>query len=132
MKRSYNISSFLLLQITIGIYFSVKGLIEIIGFNSGVVEQAISSINKLAGKSNYWPLVIAIVFLVAGIALISGVIFSIRKRLIYFIILVLWIIFIVNGYFVNNFLKGGTLVWIREISLQLVILSGLWGITQNN
>lgn len=130
MKRNYNISSFLLLQLAIGLYFCLKGLLGIIGFNSGVVEQAVNEFNKLMGNNNYLPLIISLCFLLAGLALLSGVIFGFRHRVIFFVVLILWIVNIVVNYFINNLLQPELLVWLKNLSFELIILAGLWSITQ--
>ena len=129
MKKSYNVSSLLLIQMVIGVYFSLSGLLGIMGFNSGA-NQFFNSFNKLLGKSNYLPLIISIVFMLAGIILIFGVILNFKNKFLYLVILILWVIYIVMNNFTDNFLKPDVLMWSKDLSLNLVILAGLWGSSQ--
>lgn len=129
MKKQYNISSILLIQLSIGLYFSITGLLGIIGYNSGI-NQVARDINKFFGNNTYIPLVISLCFLLAGLVLISGIIFNIKIRVAHFIILILWIVYIVINYFTDNFLKPEVIEWTKDLSLQLIILSGLWGAFQ--
>ncbi len=129
MKKHYNISSLLLIQLTIGLYFSISGLLGIIGYNSGM-NQVARDIGKLLGNNSYIPLIISICFLLAGLILFAGVLFTIKTRFMYFIILTLWVIYIIINFFTDNFLEPEALYWLKDLSLQLIILSGLWGIFQ--
>lgn len=129
MKKQYNISSILLIQLSIGLYFSITGLLGIIGYNSGI-NQVARDINKFFGNNTYIPLIISLCFLLAGLVLISGIIFNIKIRVAHFIILILWIVYIVINYFTDNFLKPEVIEWTKDLSLQLIILSGLWGAFQ--
>ncbi|MBN2618296.1 MAG: hypothetical protein JXR64_08310 [Spirochaetales bacterium] len=123
------ISSQLLIQLTIGIYFFISGLLGIMGYNSGM-NQVFNDVNKLMGKNNYLPLIISIVFLVAGLFLLLASIIRINNRFIYFAIFALWIVYIIYSYFTNNFIEPELLVWLKNLSREVIILAGLWFSTQ--
>lgn len=129
MKKNITLSGQFLIQLATGLYFGLNGLLGIIGFDSGV-NQVFNSINKMAGKNPYIPLIISIIFLLAGIGLVFGLFFSVKNRFLYFIVFVLWIIYIVMNYFTDNFMQPDLLVWLKDLSIQLIILAGLWSTTQ--
>lgn len=127
-KNSY-LSSLFMVQLAIGIYFFISGLLGIIGYNSGA-NQLLNDVNKLLGKSNYLPLIISITFLVVGLFLIVALFFTLKNRTIYFIVFVIWIVYIVYRFFTNSFMEPELLVWLRDLTRELIILSGLWAIGQ--
>lgn len=129
MKKNVYLSGQILIQLATGLYFALTGLMGIMGYDSGT-NQLFNSFNKLMGNSNYLPLIIAILFLVAGLGLVGGLFITIKNRLIYLIVFILWIIFIVMNYFTENFMKPDLLPWLKDLSLQLIILAGLWNTTQ--
>ncbi|MGL1890354.1 MAG: hypothetical protein OCD02_01955 [Spirochaetaceae bacterium] len=127
MKK--NLSSSFLIQIAIGLYFTLSGLLGLMGYNSGT-NQLIKDVNNFLGRSNnYLPLIISICFLVSGLALLAGVLLSFKKPVVFLVIFILWIVYIVMNYFMNNFLEPDLLPWLRDLSLQVIILAGLWGTT---
>lgn len=129
MKKNVYFSGQFLIQLATGLYFGLSGLLGIMGYNSGV-NQLFNDFNKMMGKNNYIPLIISILFLIAGLGLVFGLFFTINNRFVYFIVFILWIVFIVMNYFTENFLKPDLLPWLRDLSLQLIILAGLWNTTQ--
>lgn len=124
MKNKNYISSQYLIQLTIGLYFFISGLLGIIGYNSGA-NQLLNNVNKLMGKSSYLPLIISICFLISGSILVIGLFLSLKNSAIYYVVLVLWIVYTIFSLFTDNFLKPELLIWIKELTLSLVILSGL-------
>ena len=127
MKKSNLISSFLI-QLSIGGYFFISGLLGIIGHNSGG-NQLMMDIGKVFGKSNYLPLIIAICFLVSGMYLVLGLFLPIKQTFITLIVLAIWVIYIFINYFTDNFLKPDLLPWLRDVFKQLIILAGLWSVS---
>lgn len=128
MKKN-TFSAVLLIQIAIGFYFGITGLLGVMGYNSGT-NQLINDVNKLMGKTNYLPLIISILFLLVGVALIVGVVANIKNRFFYYTIFILWIVYIIITFFTNDFLKPETLVWLKNLSSELIVLAGLWATSQ--
>ena len=126
MKRNNNLSGQYLIQLTIGLYFSITGLLGVMGYNSGV-NQIFNGVNKLLGNNHYIPLIISITMMVCGLFLIGVLFFSVKNRTIYILILILWIVYTIYQYFTGNFMKPELLVWIQNLSKDLIILAGLWG-----
>ena len=125
-------SAMFLIQLFIGIFFAASAVIILSGYNSAG-NQFMRGVSRLFGKSNYWGLTIAIVQLLSGIILILGLFVSMQQKPMFiaaFAIMVLWGINIVMIFFLDSFMKPDFLNWIKDLSLQLVILAGLWGVVR--
>ena len=85
MRKNSYFSGQFLIQLATGLYFGLSGLLGIMGYDSGA-NQLFNGVNKLMGKSNYLPLIISIVLLLAGLGLVLGLFFVIKNRFIYFIV----------------------------------------------
>ncbi len=124
------ISAIWLIQLFIGIFFAASALIILTGYNSAGSEF-MRGVNKMFGKNNSWTLVVAILELLSGIVLIAGLFVSTQQRLMFMaglVIFILWSLNILTLYFFGGFLKPSFMVWVRDLSLQLVVLAGLWGV----
>ena len=123
---SERLSAMWLIQLFIGIFLLASGLLFLTG-NSEVAK----GLSKMVGKNNTWALIIAIVELISGIILLVGLFVGAQPKWMFLacaIIFILWSINILSGFFFNGFVKPNFMVWIRNLSLQLVVLSGLWGV----
>lgn len=127
-KNSY-LSGLYMVQLAIGIYFFISGLLGIMGYNSGT-NQLFNDVNKLLGKSNYLPLIISISFLVVGLFLVVSLFLTIKSSSVYLVVFIIWIVYIVYKFFTNSFMEPELLVWLKNLSRELIILSGLWAIGQ--
>lgn len=125
MKKS-KISNNFFIQLTIGLYFAVTGLLGLMGYDSGV-SGALNNLNKAVGnKPDYFPLILSICFILCGAVLIIGLVTIIRNPLIYLAVFVLWVMYIIMILFTDNFMEPDFLPWFKDLSLQLIILAGLW------
>ncbi len=132
MKGKSSISSVFLLQIFIGLFFALSGLIYLTGYNTAG-SQFMRGVGKLFGKNEIWTLVIALVQLFAGLVLLVGIFIRTNQRSLFLAsltITILWIANIILLYFTDSFLKPSLMVWLRDLSVQMIILSGLWGVTR--
>ena len=132
MRGKGSVSSVFLLQIFIGLFFALTGIIYLAGYNSGS-SQFMRGISKLFGKNEMWELIVALIQLFSGLVLLVGVFIRTNQRSLYLAslaIIILWITNIVMLYFTDSFLKPSLMVWLRDLSIQMIILSGLWGITR--
>jgi hypothetical protein len=120
MSRSSSVSSVFFIQLALGVYFAVLG-VEGIAYRTATLHLTNSQILNL---------VIAVIYLVAGVFLIISLFAPIDRNL-YFIlnliVFIVWAIYIVLSLFVNNsFLKPGILPWLGELAWRSVILASLW------
>ncbi|MDR1420570.1 MAG: hypothetical protein LBI86_09370 [Treponema sp.] len=128
MSRSRTVNPVFFIQLALGVYFAVLGIEGITSYQSRGAQ-----ILRLFGQNRVLDLVVAIVFLVAGIYLVISLLAPIDRNL-YFIlniiVFVIWIIYIVLSLFVNNFLKPNFLPWLGELAWKCVILSSVWLVGQ--
>jgi hypothetical protein len=124
MSRSNSFGPFFFLQISLGIYFAILGIVGL---------QARDHFFK---GNNILDLVIAIVLLVAGIFLIVSLFAPIGGNLtpiLYLATIIIWaIIGILIPQFINGFFKPGFLEWLSALAGNVAILSGLWVVTQKD
>ena len=124
------ISAMWLIQLFIGIFFTASALIFLTGSNSAASEIA-RGIGKMFGKNNTWGFIFAIIQLISGVLLLFNLFVTTQPKLMFFaslVIFILWAINIFSIYFINGFVQPNFMVWISSLSLQLVVLSGLWGV----
>ncbi len=129
-KNSYG--SIFLLQIFIALFFALSGLLFLTGYNTAGA-QFIRGVGKLFGKNDMWRVVVALIQLFSGLVLFVGTFIKSNPRSLFFAsitITVLWIINIVMQFFLNSFMEPTFMIWLRDLSMQMIILSGLWAITR--
>ena len=132
MKRSIN--SFFFLQISLALMFIALGILGINSFNSGGAEFMRGMSKTFGGNSDFIPILMAIIELVAGALLLVSLFAPIPEKLMSLLLLIIFIfwavnivlLFIVDGLFEPNFIQ-----WPAEISPQLVILTSLWIVYRN-
>ncbi|MCL2706152.1 MAG: hypothetical protein FWE72_08095 [Spirochaetaceae bacterium] len=123
---SERLSAMWLIQLFIGIFLIATGLLFLTG-NSEVAK----GMSKMLGKNNTWGILIAIIELISGFILLVGLFIGAQQKWMFLAcvaIFVLWSINILSVYFFNGFFKPNFMVWIRDLSLHLIVLSGLWGV----
>jgi len=114
-----------LIQLFIGIFLTASALIFLTGSHAG------SEIAKIFGKNNSMNTVIAILELISGILLIAALFIGSKPKFLFLalvVIFVLWTLNILSMYFFNGFMKPNFMVWVKNVSLYLVVLSGLFGV----
>ena len=126
---SERLSAMWLIQLFIGIFLTASALIFLSGNHAG------AEIAKIFGKDKTLNTIIAVVELIAGILLIAALFIGSKPKFLFMalvIIFVLWAINIISLYFLNGFLKPNLMVWLKNLSLYLVVLSGLYGVMMDN
>ncbi len=126
-SKSSIIEPLSLLQIALAIFFSLSGLSYLLKY-----DTAGAAISRLLGNNDTLMLIVAIVELAAGIILLAGLFAPVETKYMYltsFVILILWAVNISTSYFINNLFKPDFIPWLQGLSLQLIILAGLWGVT---
>jgi hypothetical protein len=118
MGRSGGFGSYFFLQISLGIYFGIMGI------------NGLTSYSSRGGSNDILSLTTAIILLVAGIFLAVNLFAPVGGRLaplLYIAVMIIWTIIIVTSLILNNnFLRGGVLVWLTELSWRVALLAGTW------
>ena len=129
LKMSERLSAMWLIQLFIGIFLIAAALLFLTGTTGG--SDLAKGMGKMFGNKT-WGTIVAILQLISGILLLAGLFISAQPRLMFLatlIIFILWAINILSIYFFGgHFLKPNFMAWVRDLSLQLVVLSGLWGV----
>jgi uncharacterized membrane protein YphA (DoxX/SURF4 family) len=118
-----------LLQLALAVYFGISGLTYLLNYNS-----TIAAVTRFFGNDSTVLLVSAIAQLIVGIILFAGLFARIDKKYMFIaglIIMILWGLNIAASYFADGLAKPDILTWLQGLSLQLIILAGLWAVTSN-
>lgn len=121
------------LQLFVAIFFIASAIVVLADYGSAG-DKIINGMNKLFGQSSALTTVIAIVELIVGIILFMELFIPLPSKAVFIAILailVLWGINIIMIYIVNDLLKPNFFVWLKEISLQLIVFAGLLGIIKD-
>ena len=124
--------SVFLLQIFIALFFALSGLLYLTGYNTAG-SQFIRGVGKLFGKNDLWRVIVALIQLFSGLVLFVGTFIRSNQRSLFFAsiaITVLWIVNIIMQFLLNSFMEPSLMIWLRDLSMQMIILSGLWAITR--
>lgn len=124
-----------MLQLVVSAFLITLGLAGLSEWNSNLAQFS-RSVNRLFGRTeNYLDLIMAIAELVAGGIVLIGVFSPVTSRLIFWstlIIMVLWAIQIVASRFARGFLEPDAIRWLNELSVDLIVLAGLWVINRRS
>lgn len=122
-----------LLVLAVSCFFIVTGILGIIAYDSTELGRAIGNLfgNR---DQQVMALVVAIVQVIIGVFLLLelfGLLDFKAMSLIKIIFFILWAIFLVITYFIDNFAEPTFLKWLERFSRDLIILAALWLISQN-
>jgi hypothetical protein len=125
-----NMGSLFFLQIMTGVFFIIVGLQVLLDFNS-TGGQITMGISRMFGRLDYViQITIAVLELLSGIVIIAALFVSVREsmvRLAMLIIIVIWAARMVYVYFIaREVFKPAVLTWLKDISLDGIILMALW------
>ncbi|MBI9104642.1 MAG: hypothetical protein JEY99_19665 [Spirochaetales bacterium] len=127
--------SVVFLQLALALMFITLGIAGITHYNSGGVEF-LRGLNKAFGRTNdIIPIIMAVIELVAGVLLLInlfGIIPGKTASVLLLIVFIYWGFTIVMNFFVDNLFEPDLLVWLGNISPQLVVLSALWIVFRRN
>ena len=124
-KASASISSLFFLQLCLGVFFVMLGIMGLGDYNTKFSEVA-----RFFGRDDTMRIVMSVVELVMGIILVLGLFMSVSAdltKVFTFALFGLWALYLVINFFLNDsFLEPNTVVWLFNISWHAVILVGLW------
>ena len=124
-KPAVRLDSSLLLQLSLGVFFLMMGIMGLGNYNSKISEIA-----RLFGRKDELRVVLSLVEIVSGIVLVSELFLSLRAgvaRLLAYTIFGFWIlIMLITLVLGGAFMEPSAVVWLYNLSWHSVILVGLW------
>jgi hypothetical protein len=123
-KQVSIVSALSLLQFCLGVFFIVLGVSNLTNYNSDWSE-----LKRAFGKNDGLSLAMAVVELVMGAILVFGLFLSVSAdltKLLGIVLFILWALYIVLAFFIQNFLEPNFLTWLYRLSWHGIILISLW------
>jgi hypothetical protein len=124
-KKAISLSSIFFLQLCLGVFFLMLGIVGLGHYNSKLSEVA-----RFFGRDDTMSVVMSVIELVMGGILILGLFVRISGSLakVFSIALfVLWAIYMFINFFMNkSFLEPSEVVWLYNFSWNAIILVSLW------
>jgi hypothetical protein len=124
-KAGVSISSLFFLQLCLGVFFLMLGIMGLGNYNSKLSEVA-----RFFGRDDTMRVIMSVVELVMGVVLVLGLFVSVSAdltKIFTFALFVLWAVYMVINFFLNDsFLEPNTVVWLYNFSWHAVVLVGLW------
>jgi uncharacterized membrane protein YphA (DoxX/SURF4 family) len=114
------------LQLCLGIFFLVLGITDLTNYNH---PDFLSQVGRAFGKNETLALVMAVVEIVMGAILALGLFLSASTdmtKLLGVVLFILWALYMVVAFFVQDLLKPNLLTWLYRVSWNAVILISLW------
>ena len=112
------------LQLALGVFFLVLGISDLTNYDS-----TISELRRAFGKNETLSLVTAVVEIVMGAVLVLGLFMTVSADMTKFFsiaLFLLWAVYMVVAYIVQNFLEPNFLTWLYRLSWHSIILVSLW------
>jgi hypothetical protein len=113
-----------LLQLCLGVFFLVLGISNLTHYNSGFSE-----FKRAFGNNDTLSVIMAAVEIVMGAFLALGLFVSASNdmtKLLGFVLFILWALYMVVTFVVQDFLKPSLLPWLYQVSWNAIILISLW------
>ncbi|MDC7220432.1 MAG: hypothetical protein PQJ59_10850 [Spirochaetales bacterium] len=118
-----------LLQILVALLLLTFGIDGITGYNSTGSELMRTVNSTLGGSNNVLPLIFAIIEIAVGALLIAEFFMPVATRFVFIgmiVVCVVWILSIILNFITSHFLEPNFISWLRELSIQLVLLVCFW------
>ncbi len=128
-KAAASFDAVVVVQIVLAVFLFTLGLIGIMDWNSNLGQFG-RSMNRLFGRGNDpFNIIVAIIELAAGAIMFLGVFVDVLSRVLYWstwIIVVLWIVEIIIGFFAQGAFEPNFVVWLNRLAADVIILGVLW------
>jgi hypothetical protein len=131
--RNGTTGSLVFLHITTAAYFILLGLVGIVNYNSDLNRLGRALVQAVGGRNDVLGLIISILCLVAGVALVVGLFARVDSsvgRAAGLTVFVFWALRIVYVYFRKDVFQPDLLIWLQQISPDILILAALWHISR--
>jgi hypothetical protein len=112
------------LQLFLGVFFLVLGISNLTHYNSGLSE-----FKRAFGNNDTLSVIMAVIEIVMGAFLVLGLFVSASTdmtKLLGLVLFVLWALYMVVTFIVQDFLKPSLLPWLYQVSWNAIILISLW------
>ncbi len=124
-KASFSLSSIFFLQLCLGLFFLMLGLMGMDSYNSRLSEFA-----RFLGRDDAMRKLMAVVELVMGAVLVVGLFLPVPAgiaKVFAIALFALWAIYMLLNFVLNDsFMEPSTIVWLYNVSWNGVILVSLW------
>jgi hypothetical protein len=124
-KRSSSVlDSGFFLQLCLGLFFLVLGIMGLGNYNSKLSEVA-----RFLGRDDSLRIVAAIIELVMGALLLLGPFLNVSSglaRIFSIALFALWALYILYYFVFNDLFKPDFVPWLYEVAWRLVVLTALW------
>jgi len=128
MAKKAGVDAGLILQILVAAFLITLGLVIIINYNDDLSKLG-RNLGIVGKRNDPVTLVIGIADLVAGIIIAAALFISINGKmvsLLTLIVLIIWLVQIIIKFFVNDIFEPDFLIWLNQLSVDLIILGSLW------
>jgi hypothetical protein len=134
MRGSGTKNRLFLLQLAVGLFFLLTGILGLIDYDSTLSQMGRGFGRMFGNNTQIIQLAIFIVYVISGVILVGSLFISIDAR--YFFvaclaIMIIWGIKMVVAFILNDFLKPNFIQWLLPLSHDLIILTALWSVSDN-
>jgi hypothetical protein len=112
------------LQLALGVFFLVFGVSNLTNYNTDWNE-----LRRAFGRNDTLALATAVVEIVMGALLVLGLFLTLTDdvtKILGLVLFVLWGLYMVVSFIVNDFLKPDFLTWLYRVSWNAIILISIW------
>jgi len=131
--RNSAVSGLFFLQLAVSLFLIVSGLLGIMSYNSTISGVTRALGRAFGGSGDLMNIIVSVAELVSGAILLVGLFLIVRNRTLFYatlVVFVLWAVRVVYYYMLNGFLQPDLLVWLQNVSPDLIVLASLWVIFQ--
>jgi uncharacterized membrane protein YphA (DoxX/SURF4 family) len=112
------------LQLCLGVFFLVLGISNLTNYNTDW-----NALRRAFGNNQTLAMVMAVVEIVMGALLVLGLFITLSDdltKILGFVLFVLWGLYMVVSFIVNDFIKPDLLTWLYRVAWNSVILVSIW------
>lgn len=128
MRSRWSSPAFLLHLVT-GIYLTALGISGIMAYTSGLSEFAREMSRAFGGTGSIFPLLVAILEVVAGLMLLWALFGQVQAKALYvatMVLAALWLLRVLLAYVFDNLLEPSFIVWLAGFSGELIPGLVIW------
>jgi hypothetical protein len=124
-KRGFSLTSVFFLQLCLGVFFLMLGIIGL-----GHYDSKLSELARFFGRDDTLSVVMSVVEIVMGSILAIGLFVPVPRnvaKIFSLVLFALWALYILLNFFLEkSFLEPTKAVWLYNVSWRALILVSLW------